>query len=67
MTLGDEASSRHRQGAVVVRLELEPGDPGEPPSGRVATEGGAAERFNGWIELMAALNAARVQGDVHSP
>jgi hypothetical protein len=67
MASRDEASYRHGQGGVVVRLVLESGSSAEPPSGSIAIEGRAEEHFSGWIELMAVINAARVRGDVPSP
>jgi hypothetical protein len=67
MARDEEASPRHEPGTVLVRLKLDPGGPEEPPSGSIATEGRPAEQFNGWIELMAAVNAARLRDDVHSP
>jgi hypothetical protein len=51
------------QGRVVVRLELEPG---EPLTGSIAVDGQPVKRFCGWIELMAAINAAR-RRDVGEP
>ena len=42
--------------AVVLRLQLEPG---EPLTGSVALDGQPGSRFCGWIELMAAVNALR--------
>lgn len=51
---------------VDVRLEIEPGNPEEPPSGSIAIEGRPVEQFSGWIELMAAVNAARLRDDAGS-
>jgi hypothetical protein len=67
MAPDEEASPRHGPGTVLVRLKLEPGSPEEPPRGSIATEGRPAERFRGWIELMAAINAARRRDDGDSP
>lgn len=66
MASREEASSPAEPGKVVVRLELGSGSSEEPPSGSIAIEGRPEERFSGWIELMAAINAARVRGDVPS-
>ena len=66
MPSNEGASSRPGKGTVVVRLEFEPGDPEEPPSGSIGIEGRPVERFNGWIELMAAVNAARLRDDAGS-
>lgn len=63
----EEASSQAEPGKVVVRLELGSGSSEEPPTGSIAIEGRPEERFSGWIELMAAINAARAQGEVPSP
>jgi hypothetical protein len=67
MSSDEEASFRPWKDTVVVRLELEPGEPGEPPSGSIAIEAKPAERFSGWIELMAAINAAHLRDDTGSP
>jgi hypothetical protein len=52
------------QGGVVLRLELAPG---EPLTGSITVDGQAEKRFCGWIELMAAVNAARAEGEGRSP
>jgi hypothetical protein len=44
-------------------MELEPG---EPLTGSIAVGGEPERRFCGWIELMAAINAAR-RRDVGEP
>jgi hypothetical protein len=45
--------------AVVVRLRV---DPGEPLTGTAVVEGRPGEtRFAGWVELMAAITAARAE------
>ena len=49
-------SSQRGEGGVVLQLELEPG---EPLTGLIAVDGQSGKRFCGWIELMAAVNAAR--------
>jgi hypothetical protein len=67
MARDEEDSPRHGPGTVLVRLKLEPGSPEEPPSGSIEAEGRPAEQFSGWIELMAAINAARLRDDVRSP
>jgi hypothetical protein len=59
-----EGSLQPRQGRVVLRLELEPG---EPLTGSIAVDGQPEKRFCGWIELMAAVNAARAAGEGRSP
>ncbi|HEY2052409.1 MAG TPA: hypothetical protein VGH14_00565 [Solirubrobacterales bacterium] len=64
MASKEEDSSRREPNRVVLRLEIEPGGSEEPPTGSIAIEGRPPERFSGWIELMAAVNAARVRGDV---
>lgn len=66
MSSNERASPQPGKGTVVVRLELEPGNPEEPPSGAIAIEGRPPERFSGWIELMAAVNAARLRDDAGS-
>lgn len=66
MSSNEEAPSRPEKGMVDVRLELEPGNPEEPPSGAIAIEGRPVERFSGWIELMAAINSARLRDDAGS-
>jgi hypothetical protein len=54
---GREPDSLKRgEGGVVLRVELEPG---EPLTGSIAIAGQSEKRFCGWIELMAAVNAAR--------
>ena len=35
-------------------------DPGEPPCGTLAVRGRAPTAFAGWVELMAAITAARL-------
>lgn len=52
----EEGSLQHSAGGVVLRLQLEPGD---PLTGSVAVDGQPDKRFCGWIELMAAVNALR--------
>jgi hypothetical protein len=59
-----EGSLQPGQGRVGLRLELEPG---EPLTGSIAVDGQPAKRFCGWIELMAAVNAARAAGEGRSP
>jgi hypothetical protein len=59
----DRASREGGQGAVVLRLEL---DAGEPLTGSVALDGQPGSRFCGWIELMAAIGTARASGKAHS-
>ncbi|HEY2056639.1 MAG TPA: hypothetical protein VGH14_22110 [Solirubrobacterales bacterium] len=66
MASTEEASSQGEPGRVVLRLELASGSSEEPPSGSIAIEGRPEERFNGWIEMMAVVNAARVRGDVRA-
>jgi hypothetical protein len=41
-------------------------DAGEPLSGSIAVDGQLEQRFCGWIELMAAVNAARAAAAVRS-
>jgi hypothetical protein len=55
-----EGPDPHGQGGVVLRLELAPG---EPLTGSITVEGEAETPFCGWIELMAAVNAARAAGE----
>jgi hypothetical protein len=43
-----------------VELSLDLGS--EPISGQLAIEAGSPQRFSGWIELAAAIEAARAQG-----
>jgi hypothetical protein len=59
-----EGSLQPGQGRVGLWLELEPG---EPLTGSIAVDGQPAKRFCGWIELMAAVNAARAAGEGRSP
>ncbi len=60
----EETSLQRAQGGIVLRLELEPG---EPLTGSIAIDGEPEKRFCGWIELMATVNAARrAVGEVRS-
>ena len=43
-----------------MQLSIEIGS--EPISGSVAVENGVPQEFNGWIELVAAIESARHQG-----
>jgi hypothetical protein len=52
----EEDAFQRRDGGVGLRLKLEPG---EPLAGTIAIDGQSEKRFCGWIELMAAVNAAR--------
>lgn len=52
----EDGSRRGEQAGVVLRLELEPG---EPLTGSIAVAGQPGAPFCGWIELMAAVNLAR--------
>jgi hypothetical protein len=61
---GDGGSRRRGQGGVVLRLEL---DPGDPLMGSIAVDGRPEKRFRGWIELMAAVNTERAAGEARSP
>lgn len=56
MASTEESPLRHGPGRVVLRLTV---DPGDPLTGSVAVQGQSEKRFCGWIELMAAINAAR--------
>jgi hypothetical protein len=62
----EQDSLQRGEGEVVLRLELEPG---EPLTGSIAVDGQPEKRFCGWIELMASVNNARRRavGDVKSP
>jgi hypothetical protein len=60
MPAGEESRSQGEsegEGVVALRLVIEPG---EPLTGAIGVDGGATNtQFSGWVELMAAVNAAR--------
>lgn len=60
----EERPPQHGPGSVALRLTV---DPGDPLAGSIAVEGQPEKRFGGWIELMAAINAARAADEDRPP
>ncbi len=60
----EDSPLRRGPGRVALRLVI---DPGDPLTSSIAVEDQPEKRFGGWIELMAAINAARAVDEDRPP